>query len=314
MIYFYKHSEINKEKWNRCVKQSVASTIFVDFDFLEIACPEWCALVRDDYDAVMPLPWRSKCGIDYVYSPAFYFRLGIFSPSTLSADQVAEFVAHIPSRFVQVDLNLNERNSDSQIRGKVDSQISHELNLNASYETLFQQFSRSHKHNIKVARKALLVLDRSICVEDVISLFRNNRGKDKHIKISDLDYGFFLQMTEFAAHRDLLECWGVRDTDGFLLAGACFLRDEKHLWFWFSGRDESRSESRAMFFLLDEYIRTHSASPFVLGLSGSKNENVSQLYRGFGAQRYTYPMLHFSNNAIAALPVRIYKFLKEIIK
>jgi hypothetical protein len=118
-------------------------------------------------------------------------------------------------------------------------------------------------------------------------------------------------MTDFMHRKGLLENWGIRDEEGHLLAGACFLHDFDHLWFWFSGRDESRSDRRAMFYLMARYIETHACSGLIFGMSGSKNENVSQLYRGFGAERYTYPALSFCNNTLLALPIRLYKFFKN---
>lgn len=313
MIRFYQHDEVDKTKWNRCVATSEAATVFVDFDFLCLADSEWGALIKGDYEAVMPLPHRSKFGVSYVFSPPFYFRLGVFSPTPLTPADVNEFVRHIPARFVQVDLNLNEGNSNELFKEKTVFQVSHQLKLDDPYEVLRKNFSRSHKHNIKVAGSFQPVVDKNIRVEEVIALFRSNRGRDRHIRISDADYATFLKMTDFIHCKGLLENWGIRDEEGRLLAGACFLRDFDHLWFWFSGRDESRSDRRAMFYLMDRYIEAHAGSGLVFGMSGSKNENVSQLYRGFGAERYTYPALNFCNSTLLALPVKFYKFLRNHI-
>jgi hypothetical protein len=133
------------------VETSEAATVFVDFDFLCIADPEWGALIRGDYEAVMPLPHRSKFGVSYIFSPPFYFRLGVFSPTPLTPADINEFVCHIPARFVQVDLNLNESNSDELFKKKTVFQVSHQLKLDEPYEVLYKNFSRSHKHNIKAA-------------------------------------------------------------------------------------------------------------------------------------------------------------------
>ncbi len=46
-----------------------------------MAAGQWDALVLDDYQAVMPLTWRSKFGIRYLYQPAFTQQTGIFSAS-----------------------------------------------------------------------------------------------------------------------------------------------------------------------------------------------------------------------------------------
>lgn len=311
MIKYYTHNEIDREKWNRCINGSSAATVFVDFDFLCIAAPEWGALIRGDYEAVMPLPHRSKFGISYVFSPPFYVRLGVFSGQPLSPKDVADFVQHIPTRFAQVDLCLNEQNSDERIKGKTILQISHRLELNAPYEVLFENFGKRHKRNIRTAAKFEPVLDKAIRVEEVITLFRNNRGRDWHVAISDADYNCFLKMANFMEAKGLLDNWGIRDEEGKLLAGACFLHDHNRLWYWFSGRDVSRPERRAMFYLIDRYIEAHANSGMQFAMSGSRNEEVARLYRDFGAERYTYPMLNYCNNPLLALPIRLYKFFKN---
>jgi hypothetical protein len=47
--------------------------------YLDIVSPGWDALVKDDYKSVMPLTWRKKYGIKYLYQPFFTQQLGVFS-------------------------------------------------------------------------------------------------------------------------------------------------------------------------------------------------------------------------------------------
>lgn len=298
MIKFYKHSEIDKESWNRCITTSSSSTIFADYDFLTLANPQWNALVEDDYQSVMPLPWRKKHGINYIYNPFFYSRLGIFSQKTCTPQLVRDFVCAIPKQYALVQINLNESNPEELISGKWYHQISHRLSLNDSYSSIYQNFASNHKRNIKSARGHFPSLDTDICLSDIIDLFRKNRGKDRNIKIKDVDYGFFLRMSEYAQQHELLDLWGARDEDGRLLAGAVFLRDGNRIWFWFSGRDETQAHKKAMFFLMDEYILQHAQQPLSLDFNGSRNENVARFYAGFGGQKYTFPALAFCNSPL----------------
>ena len=298
MIKFYKHSEIDKERWNRCITTASASTIFANYDFLTIANPQWNALVEDDYQSVMPLPWRKKYGIHYIYNPFFYSRLGIFSKKTCSPQLIYDFVHAIPKHFALVQINLNESNPEELIAGKWQHQVSHQLPLNQSYQAIYQNFTTNHKRNIKSARNFSLSLDTHVHLCDIIDLFKKNRGKDKNIKIKDIDYSFFLRMSEYTQKQGVIDLWGARNDDGKLLAGAVFLHDGNRIWFWFSGRDESQAQKKAMFFLMDEYIQQHAQLPLTLDFNGSKNENVARFYAGFGGQKYTFPALNFCNNAL----------------
>ena len=86
MIRYLKHSEINPKKWNQTVCNSLFSTIFVEYEMLDLltGSDTWDALVQDAYEAVMPLPYRKKGVLKYVYTPFFMPQMGIFSKHELS--------------------------------------------------------------------------------------------------------------------------------------------------------------------------------------------------------------------------------------
>ena len=94
MIRFLKHSEIDPEKWNQAVHNSLFSSIFVEFEMLDLlTTPDtWDALVQDDYEAVMPLPYRKKGVLKYVYTPFFMPQMGIFSEREITLDETEAFL------------------------------------------------------------------------------------------------------------------------------------------------------------------------------------------------------------------------------
>lgn len=314
VIRFYQHDEVDKAKWNRCVESSPAATIFADYDFLSVVNPEWAALVLDDYAAVMSLPWRQKYGFKYIYNPFYCSRFGVFSDGSVSLELAQAFLKKIPKSFVSIDLDLNECIPDTFAIPEGNLKISHTLPLQEPYEVLRCGFSSNHKRNIRLAQSFNTKLDTALDASEVIALFQgSHRGQEKSVRIQDIDYRIFLEMCNFAHQREALEVWGARDADGTLLAGAIFLHDHNRIWFWASGRNEAFADRRAMFFLMDEYIRKYAGQPVTLDFNGSRTESVARFYAGFGAERYTYSALNFCNNKLLALPVRFYKLLKNNI-
>lgn len=304
MVVYYKHNEIDQEKWDQCIESSANKVIFSKYHFLSVASPNWGALIEGNYEIVMPLPCKNKFGIHYIYTPYFYSRLGIFSAQHITDEIVERFLEAIPKNFRQIDVAFHQ---DCEVKHPTTRQrVSYQLSLNKPYDALFQQFSNNHKRNIKTARTYQLSIDKNIPVETIISLFKNNRGKDKMIKIKDIDYGFFLQLTNLAQEQDTIDVWGVRDANYTLIAGGCFLRDGERIWFWFSGRDEQHFEKRAMFFLIDEYIQTHAEQPLTLDFNGSMNPNVARFYSGFGAEQYNYPIISYTPNSILKPLIQLY--------
>ena len=62
MIVFRSHSEIDKEKWDACIRESANGIIYGYSWYLDIVSPGWAGLIEDAYTAVFPLTQRKKFG------------------------------------------------------------------------------------------------------------------------------------------------------------------------------------------------------------------------------------------------------------
>jgi hypothetical protein len=296
MITFLEHKQIDPIKWNAAVERSPAATLFAHYEWLTIANPTWSALVEGDYEAVMPLPNRSKWGIlYYIYTPYFLSRLGLFAPLNSPPHLLNAFFEAIPKRFCQIDLILNGHNF---IPAAIETHTlySYQLSLNQPYSILHKHYSDNHKRNLKKAAQTSLQYHESGNVAEIIALFKQNRGQDKGVHFSENDYGNLQQMADMALKMNLLDVITATNETGQLLSGALFLKDKQQIWFWFSGRDARAAEQKAMFFLLDEYIKRHDNQPVTLDFNGSMNEKIARLYRGFGGERYEVAMWCCSRN------------------
>ena len=79
MIRIIKRRDLDLQKYDSCIDESLQSRIFAFSWYLDIAVEQWEVAVLNDYEAVMPLPVRQKFGISYVYPPFWILELGIFS-------------------------------------------------------------------------------------------------------------------------------------------------------------------------------------------------------------------------------------------
>ena len=299
MIRFLKHSEINPEKWNQAVRNSLFSTVFVEYKMLDLltAPDTWNALVQEDYEAVMPLPTRKKGVLKYVYTPFFMPQMGIFSEREITSEETDAFLKEISKHYVLADVLLNEKNG---IQKPHDTNfVSHTLSLQPDYNELYSLFHENTRRNIKVGKKMecrVTVGEESVA--DIIALFRENRGQAEAVHYHDHDYKVLENVANHLLERSLLDIYGVRTSDGKLAAGALFVKDDNRRWFWFSGRDNQLSACKPMFLLLDAYIRDHADSDLLLDFNGSSNSNVTRLYQGFGGKRYTIPFVRQFGNRL----------------
>ncbi len=291
MIQFVNNKDIDPEKWNQTVDNALFSTVFCHYELLgQLTQPNtWHALVQGDYEAVMPLPTRKKWGIPYIYTPFFLPQMGIFAPGTVSIEQTKAFMDAIPEKYAVADIILNTGNRTDCPTAML---TSHELKLQASYEALRAGYAHNTQRNIKDAeRQQVRIRFQEPVVENVIRLFRENRGKEHSVHFGPDDYDRLVTIAKALNEQDALLTASARTTDGDLAGGALFVRDGKRLWFWFSGRDYLYAAQKPMFLLLDAVIREHAASNLTLDFNGSINPNVARMYQSFGGVPYPVPLV-----------------------
>ncbi len=78
--------QIDKEKWDTCIDRSVNDLIYAHSYYLDQIADNWHGIIVNDYECVMPVPWRKKFGIRYCYDVPFIQQLGYFN--TLDIDHI----------------------------------------------------------------------------------------------------------------------------------------------------------------------------------------------------------------------------------
>jgi dTDP-4-amino-4,6-dideoxygalactose transaminase len=89
---------------SRCamLKQTTASRLALNGNiyayswYLNNVCEKWDTLVEDDYVSVMPLPYRKKMGVTYIFPPTITQQLGVFSHENIS-ENISSRGINLPS-------------------------------------------------------------------------------------------------------------------------------------------------------------------------------------------------------------------------
>jgi len=71
-LSYLPYKQIDKVKWDACIRHSMNRLIYAESVYLDHMAVNWDAIVLNDYEAVMPLPWKKKLGIRYLYQPSFF--------------------------------------------------------------------------------------------------------------------------------------------------------------------------------------------------------------------------------------------------
>src|SRR3954449_9121354 len=90
--------EIDAAKWDKCIINSKANRIYARHMYLQHMADNWSGLIMNDYAAVMPIIWRRKWGIRYVYNAPFIQQLGLFG--TYTANDLKQAIGTV-TQYIQ---------------------------------------------------------------------------------------------------------------------------------------------------------------------------------------------------------------------
>jgi hypothetical protein len=287
MIKYLNRDEISDQKWDACISKSFNGMIYAYTWFLDIVAEEWSGLVENDYESVFPIATRTRLGSSYVFQPFFTQQLGLFSRNLVSPEKVVTFIEAIPSRYQRIELNLNTLNKLPPDTIRSEPQLNHELDLIKAYDDIQGDYHQNLKRNLKKAVKEDLSVVRNIKPDNVIRLFRENRGSQiGHLK--DEHYLMLKRLIYSSMYKGKGQVYGVFNRNNTMIAGASFLISNKKAIFIFSGLSEEGKEKAAMPFLIDSFIRKNSGKHLTFDFDGSNDPNLARFYKSFGAKECIY--------------------------
>jgi lipid II:glycine glycyltransferase (peptidoglycan interpeptide bridge formation enzyme) len=292
-IRYLRHDEIDKVKWDLCLREAFNGNLYGWSWYLDIVHKNWEALVEGDYERVFPLTGNTRFGVSYLFQPFFAQQLGIYSRHILSQEVTSRFLNAIPAHFKLAEIRLNKHNKVPETGFGLRWHTNIELDLINTYDRIHRNYSSNTKRNLKKAQAAGLTISKNIRPEQLVALFRENRGRTiSHW--NEHEYRRFVQLAYASIHRGQSIIAGVYDKTNQLLSGAIFVKSNGKIVFLFSGTNQAGKEHHALTFLIDSIIREHAPGQYVLDFEGSDQEGLARFYMGFGGQPTAYPSIHIN--------------------
>jgi hypothetical protein len=283
-IQYLQRKAIDDERWNRVVSLSPYETAYAHTWYLDACSDQWDALILGDYQVVMPLAFRRKMGIRYLYQPRFCQQLGAYSEGEVDASTIQLFLHEIKRNFRLGDYSLNEGNHLEDAPGfKLSDNANYTLQLSPGYNALSGGYTTNCRRNLKKAAESGLVFSDRVPVEDLVLLKREH----DHRVQSEAHYSHLVRMFGSLLEQGHMLGCGVTK-DGNLCAGALIAYGTKRMHYLLSVSSRSGRELNAMSLLIDQVIRTHAGNPICLDFEGSNIPAIARFFRGFGARCQHY--------------------------
>lgn len=276
------HSEINKTHWDECVSASPQCILYGLSWYLDVASPNWEALVQqddDNYLAVFPIPVRRKYGFSFIHQPLFCQFLRVFSSKPIDYQLfVEELLKHY--RFA-AKLNLASRPFTGDLN--IHLLQTHLLDLSPDYHTIHQQYSFDRKQNLKRALKSNWQLQESQDVRSMIQLFRQNHENRIRGGVAADAYLTLEKLFDEIQKRGLGKLWYATQ-QGRVEAACWFVFSGNRVIYLFNAASSLGRKGNARTFLLDKFFQEYAGRGYVFDFESPTIEAIDQFYASFGAK------------------------------
>ena len=284
-LYYKQRSEIDTKRWDDCIDKASNGLIYAYSFYLDFSSGNWDGLILGDYEAVMPLPWKKKFGIHYLYQPFFTAQLGLFG-NNLSPISLENFLKAIPPKFKLWEFSLNHHNLFQLQSFNLFERLNYVLPLNQPYDVLYKNYRDNVKRNIKKSIQYGGYVKTGIDINDIIEL-----AKQQPNSASEREFENFKTLYSFLQSRSAAKAYGIYSSANLLLASCVFTFSHNRAYYILVGNNPNGRTLGASHALIDAFIKDHAAGDLLLDFEGSDIRNLAFFYSSFGAREEKYPAI-----------------------
>lgn len=299
-IAYVHHHQIDPVKWDACINNASNSLIYAQYAYLKAMTQNWDAVVIDDYKGVIPLVWKKKFGIKYIYQPAFIQYLGIFFKGEIDNNLVAECIAIAKAHFKYIDTTVNFPKQSIPVSSNdhAEEKINYILDLNNSYTEIFDNYHAHFHKSLRRIQKFNLHYRTSTNENAVMGLYQQLYGQ--RIKsVSKADIARFTGLCGLLKKSGQVHIREVVNKEGKLLASVILLSDEHRYYNIVSCVTEEGKKLEANYFLYDKIMEELSDSKMLFDFKGSNHAGIASFYKKFNPEVETYR--HYRYNGLPKL-------------
>ena len=288
MIKRLKYHEIDFDKYNACIENSLQNSDYAKREFLDIVTGKsWELIIYDDYEAVMPVPLIVKFGFKIVLMPKLCQQLGIFS----NQDSVYInnlFYNYLTKNYIVLFYAFNGNNEVSNIGLKK----SYIIPKN-QYSEVKKRYSIHRRRNVRIIGdlEKNIIFRNSLKSEDKAFFVENMKGIKKK---EDASIYFDLMQTLYEQKLMNIEILEYKNQIESM-AGLYCVKTNHYLSLFVNKNPLSNTNIPSI--VIDNYLKKTIADQD-FDFMGSDVENVAKFNERFGAIAYKYPIVSNSKKEV----------------
>ncbi|MEP6466585.1 MAG: GNAT family N-acetyltransferase [Parafilimonas sp.] len=279
--------EIDKQKWNDCLKNSINPFIYASSVYLDCMADNWDGIIGGDYDIIMPIPWRKKFGIKYTYHVPFIQQLGVFGKK-FQQDDVRDCIRLMLQNFKYGDYSLNFMNKVKH--GKQSN--NYMLSLASNYKSTSFFYADKLKADLTKATNNSFEY-KTATADEVITLFKELYTE----RLPDLNANNYKKLHNLCAEKhkeNNLVTRKIIVADKPVAMGL-LLKDKFRIYNLISCTTPEGRVLHAGHFLYDSLMKEFSQTGLIFDFEGSDIPGVEHFFKSFGAINQPYTKIHFNH-------------------
>ncbi|MEO6720003.1 MAG: GNAT family N-acetyltransferase, partial [Ferruginibacter sp.] len=284
-IHYTPYHHIDKAKWDACIDAAANGLIYGGSIYLDTMSKNWDALILNDYEAVMPLTFKRKYGIYYLYQPFFTACLGVFG-NNISASILEDFLAAIPAKFKYWDIYLNHGNYFQLKNFELYQRTNYVLDLNKPYEVIYAAYGDNIKRNIKKCLQLKCITKKNVGIDEVISLAQEQ--SKTFSPVTQEDFKNFKKLCQQLSAKQQAITYGIYTSADQLVASCALFLSHNRLYYILVGNHPNGRTIGASHALIDAFIKDYAGKNLILDFEGSDIRNLAFFYSSFGATEEKY--------------------------
>jgi hypothetical protein len=281
---YVKHTDIDFQKWDKCIKKSVNGSIYGYSWYLNIVSEDWDAIIDDKYETVMPVTFQRFLGCNILLQPPFASNLGVYSTKVLDSKMVDNFVHVLTEKFRFININLNKYNKATGSFFKIKRDIVYELDLIPSYQRISSSYNSIINQNLMEARNNKITIVQGMNSNDLVRLYLRNKSIIWKVVFRKHVNKIRMLISTAIKYR-VGQIYGAYTAENNLCAAGFFVWSHQKVFFLFLGLNKTGKKQFALEALIDEFIKLHSEQNLTLRFEYSSRNKYSSIYMGFGGRR-----------------------------
>lgn len=288
------NSEVNRKLWNDCINSNPKNLIYGKSFYLDKVCPGWKAIIGTDYEWVVPVTFKRKYGIAYLYQPPFTQQLGVFSKPYVNIPYNA-IISCLQKHYKFWEINWNY-NTVFNLENRdllISNATNFILDLSKSYVEIYGNYHKDLIKNLKRSKHLGLHYQPTEDYNQCIQLYQRYYGaRISHVKNND--YENFASICDVASRDRSLICRQVLNNKNELLSQALLLKDKNRFYNLMNTTTETGRKASSNHFLIDSIIKEFSGQDLIFDFEGSDLPGVKNFYENFGATNQPYYTLKYN--------------------